>query len=278
MAVVLNPIRSPLRSPAYSPLAGKFGESYTAEAVALFARFTTPPTEARKLLINNRILAAKASGAWALRDGFYMMAAANAQAGQRNWKADAFNLSPQGTIIFEADRGYTGDGSTGYLATGFNPSTAGGNFSLNSSHLSVWSRTNAQVAGTSIGARTTSTTGQSLMTLRTATDQSTFRLNQDAAGTSPTSTNSSGGFVTRRSASNAMAVFRNGVSLGTATTVSTSLPNANIVIAGLDTGGVVTTSNTYQLASAGFGANLTDAMILAEYNADLAYLQGVGAA
>jgi hypothetical protein len=251
---------------------------FSAEALALFARFTTPPTEARKSLINNRIAAAKASGAWDLRDGFYMMAAADAQAGQRNWKADAFNLSPQGTIAFEADRGYTGDGSTGYLATGFNPSTAGGQFALDSAHLSVWSRTDAQLASASIGARTTSTTGQSLMTLRNTSNQASIRLNQDAAGSTPANSNSSGGFVTRRSASNALATFRNGVSLGAGSSTSTSLPNADIVIAGINTGGVVTTSNNYQIASAGFGGGLTDAQILAEYNADLAYLQGVGAA
>ena len=37
-------------------------------------------------------------------------------------------------------------------------------------------------------------------------------------------------------------------------------------------------SPLYSLASAGFGGNLSDAQILAEYNADLAYLQAVGAA
>lgn len=274
MAMSLGPLGLGLTS----PLVGAHG-GFSPEALALFARFTTPPTEARKTLINNRILTAKASGAWDLRDAFYMMAAADAQAGQRNWKADTFNLTPTGTIPFEADRGYTGDGTTGYLATGFTPSTAGGQFALDSAHISVWSRTDAVNTGVSIGCRTTSVAGQSFLTIRSTSNNGAFRMNQDAAGVATTGTlDSTGGFVGRRSGSGARAIFRNGVSTYTDTTVSTSLPTAAIVIGALNTGGVIGSFNTYQFASAGFGGNLTDAQILAEYNADLAYLQGVGAA
>lgn len=252
---------------------------YSAEALALFARFTTSPTEARKALINNRIDAAKASGAWFARDGFYMMAAADAQAAQRNWKADAFNLVPSGTLppAFAVDRGYTGDGLTGYLATGFTPSTAGGQFALNSAHLSVWSRTDAIDVGVSIGSRTSAAVGQSFMTIRSTASNGAFRMNQDVSGAVPNNPNSSGGFVSRRSGSGALALFRNGASVATDTSVSTSLPTAALTIGALNTGGVIGSFNTYQFASAGYGGNLTDAQILAEYNADLAYLQGVGA-
>lgn len=263
-----------------SSLVGRQG-GFSPEALALFARFTTPPTAARQILINNRINAAKASGAWDARDGFYMMAAADAQAAGLNWKQDAYNLTPSGTVApaFEADRGYTGDGLTGYLATGFTPSTAAGQFALNSAHLSVYSLTNAQSDGVAIGSRTTSTTGQSLLFLRTATDNTLIRLNQDASQvTTIASTDSSGAFVMRRSGATAGEVFRNGASLGTSAIVSTSLTAAAITIGALNTGGVIGSFNNYQFASAGYGGNLTDAQILAEYNADRAYLQGVGAA
>ncbi|MER8481175.1 hypothetical protein [Mesorhizobium sp. M1322] len=214
-----------------------------------------------------------------MRDAFYMTAAADAQAGQRNWKADTFNLTPTGTIAFEADRGYTGNGVDGYLATGFTPSTAGGNFALNACHLSFWSRTDAQNNTVSMGSRTASTTAQALIIPRTSLDAMSLRMNVDASPTNIAgSTNSSGGFVSRRSASNAAAMFRNGVSIGSHTVASTALPAAAIVIGAVNTGGVIGSFNNYQFASAGFGGGLTDAMILAEYNADLAYLQGVGAA
>ncbi|TIM14476.1 MAG: hypothetical protein E5Y67_12415 [Mesorhizobium sp.] len=276
MTILRSPLRGPLRSPLYSPLVGKWG-AFSSEALALFARFTTPPTEARKVLINTRIAAAKASGAWDLRDGFYMIAAADAQAGQRNWKADAFNLTPTGTIAFEADRGYTGNGVDGYLATGFTPSTAGGQWTLNSSHMSLWSRTEAQSANIAMGARTGAVAAQSLIILRNA-GVGSFRANQDLTTGTVAVASSIGGFVARRSASNAMAFARNGAILGTSTTVSTALTAAALVIGALNTNGVFSNFVTYQFASAGFGGNLTDAQILAEYNADLAYMQGVGAA
>lgn len=253
---------------------------FSAEALALFARFTTPPTNARKTLINNRINAAMASGAWGRRDAFYMMAAADAQAAQRNWKQDLYNLTPSGTLppAFEVDRGYTGDGLTGYLATGFTPSTAGGQFALNSAHLSVWSRTDAVDVGVSIGSRT-SGVGQSFVTLRSTANATSFRINQDVAPTGQTNANSSGGFVVRRRFSApVLALYRNGASIVTDASVSTVMPTAAIVICALNTGGTIGSFNSYQFASAGYGGNLTDDQILAEYNADLAYLQGVGAA
>lgn len=251
--------------------------AFDADAQALFSRFTTPPTADDKELINVRILAAKASGAWDVYDGFGMVTA-DAQATQRNWKQDAYNLTPTGTIAFEAYRGYTGDGTTGYLATGFTPSTAGGQFALNSAHLSVWSRTDAVNTGVSIGARTSSTVGQSFMTIRGTANGCNHRMNQAAVGAATVVANSSGHFVARRNGATTRAFFRNGASVATDTTVSTTLPTAAIVIGALNTGGVIGSFTTYQYAAWSFGGNLTDAQILSEYQANLAYLQAIGAA
>lgn len=268
-----------LFAPLFGPLTGGgVSDGYSAEAQALFARFTTSPSDARKALINTRILAAKASGAWDVRDAFYMMAAADAQAGQRNWKADTFNLTPAGTIPFDADRGYTGDGVTGYLGTGFVPSAAGGRFTLNSAHLSVWSRTSAQSAGAAIGARDGTNLARSLIIARNTSNLASVGLNQTSLQSNIASTDGSGGFVMRRSGAAANALFRNGASLGADTITSSTRTSFEIVIGAMNTAGVIGNFCNYQLASAGIGGNLTNAQILAEYNADLAYLQGVGAA
>lgn len=95
------------------------GTGYGLEAEALFARFTVQPDGARKTLINDLITALKNAGAWALLEGFYVLAAHDEQAGRRNWKADAYNLTPFNGPVFTMDRGYTGDGASAYLDTGF---------------------------------------------------------------------------------------------------------------------------------------------------------------
>ncbi|TIO14922.1 MAG: hypothetical protein E5X86_22650 [Mesorhizobium sp.] len=253
------------------------GASYSAEAEALFARFTTPPTESRKALIDTFITSLKTAGVWTKLDALWVMAAADEQAARQNWKQDLYNLTAISSPTFTADRGFTNNGSTSHLTTGFTPSTAGGQWTLDSAHLGVWSRTNAVVAGAVMGGRTTSTTGQALMTLRSTSDVCTVRINQDGT-VSSTNTNSSGDFIARRSVAASAALYRNGAVVVSGAAVSTTLPAAAIVIGGINTGGVVTTSNTYELAQASLGATLSDAEITAFYNAKLTYLQAVGAA
>jgi hypothetical protein len=41
-------------------------------------------------------------------------------------------------VSFSADHGYTGDASTVYIDSGFNPSTAGGNFSTTAASLGIY--------------------------------------------------------------------------------------------------------------------------------------------
>lgn len=276
-------IRSPIRPVIFSPIRTATtlykggGVVYEAEAAALFARMTTEPTAARKLLINDFWKTPGIKAIMAKMDAFYVTAAHDAQAARRNWVADAFNLAAVNSPTFEADRGYTGNGSSSYLGTGFVPSTAGGQMSQDSAHLGVWSRTNASTGSPPIGVRNGGSSRQTFLTLRNA-DLSVARINQDTAGTAIASTNSIGHFVGRRSGASASALFRNGASLGTQVEASSGLPQFEIVICALNTGGVVGNFNNYQIATAHFGANLTDADISALYSAINIYLTAVGAA
>ncbi len=115
------------------------GRSYSAESLALFARFTTPPPFSRRPLIDNLIVSLKAAGVWTKLDAFYVLAVTDAQSAQRNWKEDAYNLTPTNSPVFTTDRGYACNGSSNYLATGFDPTTAvGGKFALNNMYMGLW--------------------------------------------------------------------------------------------------------------------------------------------
>lgn len=252
---------------------------FTAEAASLFARFTTPPTVGRQVLINNAINALVAAGVWALLDALYVTAAETAQAAQQNWKANTFNLTPTASPTFTADRGYAGNGTTSYLATGYTPSTAGGNLTQNSAHLSVWCRNNIQSSTQiPIGSRTAAAQHQMLILPRLGTDVAAYRINQDVAGASPASTSSIGHWVMRRNGAATLALFRNGASFSTDTSASTGLSTAAITLDAINTGGVVGSFATHQIAAASIGGSLSDAQALAFYNVMLTYMQAVGAA
>ena len=128
------------------------GVSYDAAATALFARFTTPPTSARKAVINTLIVALKDAGVWSKLDALYLFAAADSQAARQNWVQDLYNATAVSSPTFTADRGYNGDGSASYVDSGFNPTTAvTPKFVQNSAYFGLWSRTTTTFAGSSAG-------------------------------------------------------------------------------------------------------------------------------
>jgi hypothetical protein len=254
------------------------GVSYSAEATALFARFTTPPTTPRKALIDALIVSLKTAGVWAKLDALYLTAAATSQAARQNWVQDLYNISAVNAPTFTADRGYAGDGSSSYLDSNFNMATAGGLFALNSSHLSVWDRT-ARVGANSveIGGRKADSTSFSSITIRSTANQQ-IGDQQDAAGFTAAVASSVGQALTSRSASNAMAQYRDGASIATSAVASVSLPSANIFICARSNAGTPEAFSADQIAAASFGSNLTGPDVASMYSALSTYLTAVGAA
>jgi hypothetical protein len=255
------------------------GSSTTSEARRLFARFTTPPTTARRALINDLISSLKKAAVWAKLDAFYVLAAADTQAAQRNWVQDANNLTLVNAPTFTADRGYAGNGTTSYLDTSFNPSTAGGKLVLDNHHVGAWSRTDSVHASALIGAASAGPANHLRIAPRTSAGNDgnyglSAALTTVAAAGWP---DSSGHYVARRSASNAVALWRNGASFATGTTASTGLSNANIFVGAVSVGGTPAVLSTRQIAAAHFGAGLTDTDIAALYAALRTYMTAVGA-
>lgn len=78
-------------------------------------------------------------------DALYILATINQALASLNLCSTSYTLTVHGSPVFTTDRGFLGiDASSSvYLDTGFNPFTVGGNFSLNSAHISLWSLTNA---------------------------------------------------------------------------------------------------------------------------------------
>lgn len=246
---------------------GSVEGGYDPDASALFARFTTPPADARKTLINTLIVTLKAAGVWAKLDALYLMAAADAQAARQNWIADQYNLTPISAPTFAADRGYTGDGVASYLDTGFIPiSAVSPKFVQNSASFGIWSLTaglnNQQVMG-----------NNNCVILPTSSTTASLRVNNSTASSTGANTTSDGFFAANRSGAAAETLRRNTSAIVTGAGASSAVDNASITILKR------TASFSSIQGSIGFiGSSQSTAESDAFYSANLTYLQAIGAA
>lgn len=265
-----------MRSPLYSPTVGKWGAGYDPDALALFARFTTPATDARKALINTLILALKAAGVWTKLDVLHVYAAHDAQAARQNWKGNFANATAVGGPTFTTDRGYAGNGSSSYLNLNFNPGDGGTyKFLRDDAAYGVWNRT-ASPSGGSFGfARNASLEGNAPL-MSTGFRP---RVNQSAIGTTLTTTGVVGHFVGRRNSNVQTEGFENGVSVGTNSAVaSTAIPSETWALDAIIQAGSPVAYSDHQMSAFHAGGLLTSQEVADTRAALLAYMQTVGAA
>lgn len=243
--------------------------AYSDEAEALFARFTTPPTVARKLLIDNFIVSLKTAGVWSKLDALHVTAAADSQAARQNWVQDAYNLTAFSSPVFTVDRGFTPDGSASYLDSGFNPTTAvAPKFTLNDAHFGAWHLTDLANAGaTSFDNGNATSRLANLATLQTQPRPN----NAITAGITEDYAKHKGW---TRSAAGVWEYYNSGVDAGGGTDASTALTSFAFGLG--RTAGAAFGLN--QCALQHWGGNLTAGEVLALYNAANTYMQAVGAA
>jgi hypothetical protein len=242
--------------------------AYEPEALALFARMTTPPDARRKGLINTLIAGLKHAGVWSRLDAFYMLAAHTAQAARLNWVADAYNLTPVNTPAFEVDRGYTGNGLNAYLDTGFNPVTSGGKFALNDAHLGVWCLTDAAEDKNDIG------NTNARIFARTAASAISGRMNDSIAPSPlPPAATSVGHTIFTRAGAAGYRIDKGGINRATPSNSSTSMASANFWVAGANGGNHC----TKQIAASHFGSCLDGENVVQTNSALRSYLTSVGA-
>lgn len=254
---------------------------YDPDALALFARMAVEPDDQRKRDINNLVVALKAAGVWEKFDCFYVMAAHDAQAARLNWIEDVYDLQAFNSPVFTVDRGYTGDGASAYLSTGFNAATAGGAYALDDAHLGVWglTSTTSPTNQFDIGARASASGRQSVLGYQGTSNALFMRLNQDSDGGAPTTDAPTGHLVHTRTAAQQRYGYRNGAQIYNDTvTVSTAIPEFPMFILGANqAGSVLSTPSARQLGAAHIGASLTAQEVSDLHAALNTYLTAVGA-
>lgn len=116
---------------------------YDADAQAFFDRVTTAGgtlTTTEKNATNQLVLDMKSAGIWSAMKAVYPMVGASAAACAQNLKSSSFTGTFTSGWTF-ASTGVTGNGTSSYMDSGGFNSAA--NLSLNSAHISYYSRTNS---------------------------------------------------------------------------------------------------------------------------------------
>lgn len=250
---------------------------YDPDAAAYFAAMSVQPDDARKSLINDLIVGLKADGVWSKLDLFYLLALGTQQAANLNAKTPAsFTVTPAGTTTFTADRGYTGNGTTGYLDTGFNPTTAPTpNWTQNSASLFCY--VNAATSNTANNALFTwgNTPNSLRMTPWSGASNVVHRVNNGNSTFSGTITSRIGSQAVSRTASTTTNAQMNGAAFGaTDVTASAAVSSANAEL--LRLAGTIYNGND-RIACAALGGGLSGAEMTALHNRTLTYLTAIGA-
>lgn len=257
---------------------GSGGSSSCSESIALRARMDgAENTSAVDVLICGMVMDAT----YSLLDGLYVFATNSATNAQLNWAQNAYNLTLNGTETFAANAGYTGDASTGYFDTGFNPSTAGGQFQRNAATIGgcALNTRSATNSGTLLGV-TNGSTGTSYSVILPFEGSVVIYDVNGSALPSASETNSQGSYTAIRSSSSATALYRNGNATPIASSgsdTSADLVNKNMLIGGAYYDANVLFFSNDQIAYVFYGNTMTTTQMTAIYNRLHTYLAAVGA-
>ena len=126
---------------------GGGGSSFDSDYQAILDRSTalgyTAPSAAQQTLQNILVTDLKTAGVWEKLDVFYVFATdGDSDFATLNWKAPSSHQTTKvNSPTFTANGGFTGDGSSSYLDTNFDPDASGVNYTLNDASISIWNNT-----------------------------------------------------------------------------------------------------------------------------------------
>jgi hypothetical protein len=197
---------------------------------------------------------------------------------EQGWRVNARRPSVVASAVNSPtySLGFTGNGTTSYLNSGWNASTISGLYTQNDAHMGVWIGNNVTSntqydIGTTVGDMNTRDTGGNYVTHAGSASVTTI------AG----ATTSVGHTAWVRTSSTVGVVYRNASSVGAIATTSAARGNSPMLFCARNggTGGSTTPASfsTRKVIAAHWGASLSSGDMTAFYNALSTFLTAVGA-
>lgn len=233
-------------------------------------------SRARLGLVSKLVRALKTAGSWQLTDDYWLLVAENPIQALTSLKqrrlATAVN-SP----VFTRNQGYTFDGTTSYLDTGFIPITHAVAMTATSAHAGGYART-AGVSGALMGVNQSS--GR---TIRVQMGTTTVNIDAQSGSAAYTFDNALGYYSGSRNGgtdASTIAAYENGAALVRTvapTSFATTLPTIAIFIGGRNSAGSLISGYAGIVGSVDIGAGLSAAQELAQRAAIQSFMIAAGA-
>lgn len=258
LCLYFTPAQAFWQSRSQQSVSGGFTPSCT-ESSNFFARATTVTVGADKTNYDTLICGIVSDGDFSKLDVLKIWAAPDRTAAVLNLIQNAYNDTENGTVNFTAYQGYTGDGSTFYLDSGFRPDTASSpQYVLNSAVMGVYVQTNTTSGGANAENMGASNVGTAYLTTFSF-GNANWIVNNSATNRAIATATSQGLWVATRTSINDVALYRNGNTTpidSSAANVSDFVPRANFWFFARNGAGGPTSSQM----SAGFlGSGLSSA-------------------
>ena len=233
--------------------------SFDADAVAFFGRITTAGgslSATEKAAVNTLVVDMKAAGIWTSMKAVYPMVGASAAACAQNLKSSSFTGTFSSGWTFSST-GVTGNGTSAYMNTGYNPSSDA-DTTVNNFHHSVY--INNGVVGNCIQGCYNSTGGET--DILPSYSGQLYAMINNTGGLGVTNTTRIGHFIGSRYQTNSIQYYLSASQLlSTASTPAALKNNLNYYIGLLNDNGTPTFGNASRigLSSLGLGLSPTQA-------------------
>jgi hypothetical protein len=217
-------------------------------------------TQAEVTVLTNMVVAMKGDGSWAKLDRLWIFATTTQAAAMVDLVARASITLPVAPT-FTARLGFTGNGTTQYIDTGYNPAT-GVQYTQNSASFGVWIQAAATSGNMYLGSHSTTNN------INKSGTSSGFDVNGGAGTTKVTNPTSGVGFQhTERTTSGLIGISHNGVSLGTGVSSAAARTSANLFALASNNGSGVATGFGTQTESVVFaGGSMGTTLATTFYN------------
>lgn len=252
---------------------GLAGDGFPPAALALFARMSPTPSDARKVLISQTIAALTIAGVWQKLD-MLQVYAADAQANALlNWISSSYNASVVNSPTFTADRGFTSvSGTSSYVASGYTPSS-GPKWGQNDHAFGRWMRTGPGGGGMDFGAYETAT-GKSATISSNVSGQ---YIVGDSGTAQSILADPIGSVIANRSSSGSFDIYKNGAFVTNVSAASRPGTTLEMFVGAYNFDGVAATYSPNQIGAVWTGQALNSTEIAALHTALQNYMTGVGA-
>lgn len=222
----------------------------------------------RQTVVDNLIVGLKADGVWSKLDRLWLFAAENTASALVDLKATATATAVNSPTF--STTGYTFNGSTNYINTGYNPAS-GTNYAQNSAHISVWPVNISSSAWAQHG-NYDNTKGAGLEWGSTVWYA---YINDNTLSNTSVTKGSTGLITLTRPASGSRKLYVSGTSAYSDSVSSTGISSNNYYVGAGNAAGSATHHTTNKIATFSIGGSLTDTDVANLYSRLRTYMTAV---